>query len=77
VKRLEISNELESFIAAAIQGLTKESAAGVFPTLNNLSIVGDTSDRAAQQGIEEFVNARQHSDYPVAFHRLDHWTHRS
>jgi F-box-like len=77
VKRLEISNELESFIAAALQGLTKESATGVFPTLNSLSIVGDTSDRAAQQGIEEFVNARQYSVYPVAFHRLDHWTHRS
>ncbi|KAH9970104.1 hypothetical protein BGW80DRAFT_1461541 [Lactifluus volemus] len=67
VKRLEISNELESFIAAALQGLTKESAAGVFPTLNRLSIIRDTLDRAAHQGIESFVNARQHSDYPKHF----------
>jgi hypothetical protein len=74
VKRLEISDELEPFIDAALQGLTEESAAGVFPTLNSLSIVGDISDRAAQQGIESFVTARQHSDHPVSFHRLNGWT---
>jgi hypothetical protein len=77
VKRLEIYDELELFIAAALQGLTKESATGVLPALNNLSVVGNTSDhdhREAQQGIQSFVTVRQHSDHPVSFHRLNCWT---
>jgi hypothetical protein len=76
VKRLEISDELEPFIAATLQGLTEDSATGVFPTLNSLSIVGNTSDRAAQEGIESFVTSRQHSDHPVSFHHLNSWTER-
>jgi hypothetical protein len=69
VKRLGIDGELGSFIAAALQGLTEESAAGVFPTLDSLSM--NTSDRVAQERIESFVTARQHSDHPVSFHHFD------
>jgi F-box-like len=76
VKHLEIYDVLEPFIASALQGLTKESATGIFPMLNSLSIVGNIADhdRAAQNGIEGFVTARQHSDHPVSFHRLNRWT---
>jgi F-box-like len=76
VKRLEISDELEPFIAAALQGLTEESATGVFPTLNSLSIVGDASDRATRKGIQSFVTSRQHSGHSVSLHRLSRWTQR-
>jgi hypothetical protein len=65
VQSLEIPTKLELFIAAALQGLTPESAAGVLPTLNKLSINGPTIDGHAQQGIQSFVTARQHSDHPV------------
>jgi hypothetical protein len=68
VQELTISAKLEPSIGAALQGLTAESAAKVFPTLRDLSIDGPTTDRAAKRGIESFVTARQHSDHPVAVH---------
>jgi hypothetical protein len=73
VQSLEISKKLEPFIAAALQGLTGESAVRVLPALHSLSFVGYTSGSAAQQGIESFVAARQQSDHPVAVHRLNRW----
>jgi hypothetical protein len=69
VQRLKIPAKLEPFIAAALQGLTEESAAEVLPTLHNLSIEGPTTDRAAQQAIESFVAARQHSHHPLVVDR--------
>jgi hypothetical protein len=54
VKHLEISDELVPFIAAALQGLTEESATEVFPMLNSLSIVNNGepyTSRAARRGI--------------------------
>jgi F-box-like len=72
VKHLEIYDELGPFVAAALQGVTKESATGIFPMLNSFSIVGNTTYRVIQKGIESFVTSRQHSDHPVAFHRLNH-----
>jgi F-box-like len=74
VQRLDISVKLEPFIAAALQGLTGELAAEVFPALHTVSIVGDTSDSAEQKGIESFVTARQHSDHPIAVHHSNRWT---
>jgi hypothetical protein len=71
VQSLEISANLEPFVAAVLQGLPGESATEVLPSLHRLSIVGDMSDKAAQQGIEPFVTARQHSNHPVAVHRSD------
>jgi hypothetical protein len=69
VQRLEIPGELEPFIAAALQGLTEESAAQVLPALQNLSIVRTTTDEVAQQGIQSFVTAREHSNHPFALSR--------
>jgi hypothetical protein len=67
VKMLELFIELASFIAAAVQGLTGESATEVFPALQSISIFGIRSDveKAAQQGIESFFTARKHSGRPV------------
>jgi hypothetical protein len=66
VQSLQISDKLEPFIAVALQGLTAESAAEVFPSLHSLSVVGKKSDEAAQQGIQSFIIARQQSSHPVA-----------
>jgi hypothetical protein len=66
IQCLTIPGKLEPSIAAALQGLTRESAAEVFPSLHNLSIIGKTSDEAAQQGIESFIIARQQSSHPIA-----------
>jgi hypothetical protein len=65
VQELVIPGELELFIAAALEGLTEESAAEVLPALRSLSICGTTTDRVVEQGIQSFVAARQHSDHPV------------
>jgi F-box-like len=67
VESLTIPVDLEPFIAAALQGLTGESAAEVFPSLHSLSIVGSWSDKATEKGVQSFIAARQHSGHPVAF----------
>jgi F-box-like len=69
LQTLRIPRELERFIAAALQGLTEESAAEVLPALRSLSIYGTTADSAVEQGIQSFVAARQHSDHPVTLSR--------
>ncbi|KAH9959492.1 hypothetical protein BGW80DRAFT_1256461 [Lactifluus volemus] len=66
VHSLDIHAPLERFIGAALQGLTEESAAEVFPSLHSLSIVGKSSDETVHQGIQSFIAARQHSSHPVA-----------
>jgi F-box-like len=70
VQSLRISLILEQSIAAALQGLTGESAAEVFPSLHSLSIVG-VSDEATPQGIQPFLTARQHCGRPIAISRRD------
>jgi hypothetical protein len=67
VQKLQIHVALEPFIAAALQGLTGESAANVLPSLYSLSFFGDRSDdsEAAPHGIQSFIAARQHSGHPV------------
>jgi hypothetical protein len=71
VQRLEISSMLELSVAAALQGLTGESSGEAFPSLCNLFIVGDMSDRdeTAQQRIQSFVAARQQDGRPIAVFR--------
>jgi hypothetical protein len=68
VQSLILDIELEQFIAAMLQGLTRESATEVLPSLHSLSIMGDMSDKPAQQGgIQSFIAAYQHSNHPVTF----------
>jgi F-box-like len=69
VQSLTIRVKLEPFIAAALQGLTGESAAEVFPSLHSIFITGNKSDEPTQQGIQSFIAARQHSSHPVALFR--------
>jgi F-box-like len=69
VQNLTIHVELEPFIAAALQGLTGESATEVLPSLHSLSIIGNRSDEASQQGIQAFIAARQHSGCQISLSR--------
>jgi hypothetical protein len=69
VQSLAIDATLEPYIAAALQGLTGESAAEVFPSLHSFSVIADKSDEATQQGIQSFIATRQHSGHPVFFSR--------
>jgi hypothetical protein len=69
VQSLDIPATLEPSIAPALQGRTRESAAEVFPLLNSLSIIGNHPDEAAQEGIQSFIAARQHSGRVVAISR--------
>jgi hypothetical protein len=69
VQNLEIPALLEPSIAAALQGLTGEPSAEAFPSLSNLSIVGNMSDETAQKGIRSFIAARQQDDRPIAVSR--------
>jgi hypothetical protein len=66
VQSLTIPVALEQSIAAALQGLTGESVAEVFPSLHRLSIIGHWQNKGTEQGIESFIAARQHSGHPVA-----------
>jgi F-box-like len=76
VQSLEIPAMLEPFIAPTLQGLTEESAAEVFPSLRNLSIMRDPDmsleGETTQQGIQSFVAARQRSGLPVAVTRREY-----
>jgi hypothetical protein len=71
VQSLTIDVALEPFIAAALEGLTGESAAEVLPSLHSLFIVGKASDKTVHKGIESFVAARQHSSQPVVISRRE------
>jgi hypothetical protein len=71
VQSLTIRVALEPFIAAALEGLTGESAAEVLPSLHSLFIVGKTSDKTVDKGIQSFVAARQHSSHPVVISRRE------
>jgi F-box-like len=75
VQSLQISAVLELSIAAALEGLTGESAAEVFPSLHSLSIVvGRHHPKPAEaapqlESMQSFVAARQHRGRPVALSR--------
>jgi hypothetical protein len=83
VQRLKITSYYERFIAAALGGLTGESAADVFPSLHSLVIVTPNwlspIDTAAPplEGIQSFVATRQHSGHSVAVSRVNEATVRS
>jgi hypothetical protein len=68
VKSLQIPAILELSIAAALQGLTGESAAEVFPSLHSLFIVG-MSAGAVPQGMQLFLTARQDCGRPISVSR--------
>jgi hypothetical protein len=71
VRSLSIHFVLERFIAASLQGLSRESAAEVLPSLHSLRIWDSSDNRhnPAEQGIQSFVAARQHSNHPVTYSR--------
>jgi F-box-like len=80
VYSLDISPSLEPIIIAALQGLTEESAAELFPSLDSRSIVGKldslsivekSSDEAVQQDIQSFLAVRQHSSLPMIISRRE------
>jgi hypothetical protein len=70
VQSLDIPATVESSISAVLHGLTGESAAKILPSLHSLSITGDISDEAPQQGIHSFITARQQDGRPVIVSRI-------
>jgi hypothetical protein len=67
VQRLNISATLERYIAASLKGLTGESAAHVFPLLQNINIFDGRIEisKPIPRDIQSFVAARQHFSHPV------------
>jgi hypothetical protein len=71
VRKLRMSDEMEPFIAAALQRSAARSAPDVFPSLESLSIDKPqvTRNKATKESIGSFVTAREHSGHPVTVHR--------
>jgi hypothetical protein len=67
VQSLTIPVELEPYIGSALQLLTGESVAEVFPALQSLSIDGIGLDETARRGIQSLIATRQRCGRPVAF----------
>jgi hypothetical protein len=68
VKTLELSNELEPFIAAALEEVSDELVAEVFPALETIFIHKEILTRmrpGISRGIKSFVAARQLAGRPV------------
>ena len=75
VKNLHLSKTVASRVAPALQelveGRTTEVLPTVLPNLENIFVVGLESFGPAQEGIEQFVAARQVAGHPTAF---SNWT---
>ena len=65
VQHLHVSDELRPLVARVLQGLTEERATEVLPALRSLHLKGRTPSKFIWEGIQAFISARQHSNYPV------------
>ena len=66
VKDLYLSKQSVPRIAPALQELTEEKTTEVLPTLQNLFLEGFQPRESVQEGIEQFISARQLTNLPVA-----------
>jgi hypothetical protein len=71
VKDLFISQEFTSHIAPILQEFVMERVSEVLPALQNLFLEGTVPPGPVQEGIGQFVTARQLSGHPVAFSRWE------
>ena len=74
IKVLYLSEKLASHIAPALQELVGVRTTGVLPALQNLYLDGLQPSGPVQEGIRQFVTARQVTDHPLAVSRWEkHW----
>jgi len=66
VKNLYLSKGIASRIATALQEITGGGTTGVLSALQNLYLGGFQPSEPVQEGIVQFVSARQLTNYPVA-----------
>jgi hypothetical protein len=66
VKNLYLSEAFWPHIAPALQELAEERTAEVLPALENVFLEGFQPSEPVQEGITEFISARQLTDHPVA-----------
>ena len=71
VKDLFLSQELSPHIAPILQELARERDSEALPALQNLFLEGTVSSGPVQEGIGQFVTARQLSSHPVVFSRWE------
>jgi len=68
VKDLKLSEKVAPCVAPALQELTGERVKEVLPALQNLFLHDFKASRLVEEGIEQFVAARQFSGHPMAIH---------
>jgi len=68
VKDLQLSEKVVPCVAPALQELTGERVKEVLPALQNLFLDDFKASRSVEEGIRQFVAARQFSGHPVAIH---------
>jgi hypothetical protein len=68
---LFLSQELSPHIASILQELARERVSETLPALQNLFLEGTVSSGPVQEGIGQFVTARQRSSHPVVFSRWE------
>jgi len=68
VKDLQLSEKVAPCVAPALQELTGERVTEVLPALQNLFLHDFKASRPVEEGIGQFVAARQFSGHPVAIH---------
>ncbi len=66
VKNLYLSKQFAPRLAPALQELTGDRTTEVLPTLRNIFLEGFLPSKPVQEGIRQFVSARQLIDRPVA-----------
>ena len=69
VKNLYLSEKLASRIAPALQELVEGRTTEVLPTLQNIFLEGPESSGAVEEGVKQFVAARQVVSHPITVSR--------
>jgi hypothetical protein len=71
VKNLYLSEEFAPVIAHVLQGIVGGRTTEVLPTLHNIFIEGCLPSGPIQEGIVQFIAARQVTNHPIAVSRWD------
>jgi len=71
VKNLHLSKQFASRIASVLQQLTGDQKIEVLPTLQNLFLEGFQPLEPVQEGMTQFISARQLTDHPIAVFSWD------
>ena len=71
VKNLYLSEKIASHIMPALQELARGRSTEVLPTLQNIFLEEPQPSGTVQEGIQQFVAARQVTSHPIAVSRWD------